>query len=349
MKGWEGKSLPTGCYVSYFPNVSIMRRLVSACWASCSARAISRTSRNKWKVRSREIGDSSDLFSTCSSLASMRRCASLNRACLTSTVGVESGAVVPPLPNRKENSSPRCSSRGRRTVGESTARQSAGGRRKVASRAAHINTFSFMSPGSCKQNQNKLSAISIEPVSQCPVVARCLAPPLHFSSEPITDILCSPFITFLHCYSNICVSSDTWSHEAQKHSHRSKKPNSKFCRKTGRQKDSLYLKCSTVNLLRLAFLSTRPQDFLVKIKFLHSADSPVVLQFPLFLHLWYVAPLGLYHRPQGGRGTAHTHLAATVGRWLLLKRMIKMLILVKVKMMLMVLITFSISSCLPSG
>lgn len=204
MKGWEGKSLPTGSYVSYFPNVSIMRRLVSACWASCSARAISRTSRSKWKVRSREMGDSSDLFSTCSAPTSIRRCASLNRVCLS---GVESEAVVPRPPSRRENSSPRCSSRGRRTVGESTARQSAGGGRKVASRAAHINTLSFMSTCSCKQIKNQLSAISIQPVTCCPLVAGCLAPLFHFSSEPITDILCLLSSLSRTRYSNIYVSN----------------------------------------------------------------------------------------------------------------------------------------------
>lgn len=157
--------------VSYFPNVSIIRRLVSACRASCSARAISKTSRSKWKVRSREMGDSSDLFSICSAPASRRRCATLKRACLTSTDGAVSGAGVPLPLSRRENSSPRCSSRGRRTVGWPTARQSAGDGWKVASRAAHMNTFSFMSNHSCVQIQNHLSVMSIYPVSQCAVVA----------------------------------------------------------------------------------------------------------------------------------------------------------------------------------
>lgn len=194
-----------------------MRRLVSACWASCSARAISRTSRSRWKVRSREMGDSSDLFSTCSAPASRRRCASLKRARLSSTDGVESGAVVPPPPSRKENSSPRCSSSGRRTVVGSTGRQSAGGGWKVASRAAHINTFSFMSTRSCTQIQNQWSAISITLVSHCPLVAGCGAAPQTLHSMLAESQLLT-FYAFLssssHTVTRTSVSSQTSGHMA---------------------------------------------------------------------------------------------------------------------------------------
>lgn len=44
----------------HFPNSSIILLLFCACWASCSALDISIISRSRWKVRSREIGGSSD-------------------------------------------------------------------------------------------------------------------------------------------------------------------------------------------------------------------------------------------------------------------------------------------------
>lgn len=45
----------------HFPKSSIILLLFCACWASCSALDISIISRSRWKVRSRDIGGSSDL------------------------------------------------------------------------------------------------------------------------------------------------------------------------------------------------------------------------------------------------------------------------------------------------
>lgn len=46
----------------HFPKSSIILLLFCACWASCSALDISIISRRRWKVRSRDIGGSSDLL-----------------------------------------------------------------------------------------------------------------------------------------------------------------------------------------------------------------------------------------------------------------------------------------------
>lgn len=46
----------------HFPKSSIILLLFCACWASCSALDISIISRSRWKVRSRDIGGSSDLL-----------------------------------------------------------------------------------------------------------------------------------------------------------------------------------------------------------------------------------------------------------------------------------------------
>lgn len=46
----------------HFPKSSIILLLLCACWASCSALDISIISRSRWKVRSRDIGGSSDLL-----------------------------------------------------------------------------------------------------------------------------------------------------------------------------------------------------------------------------------------------------------------------------------------------
>lgn len=59
-----------------------------------------------------------------------------------------------------------------------------------------------------------------------------------------------------------CVSTDTRPHRAQKHSHLSKNLNDEFGRKAERQQDFV-LKYSSVNFLRLAFLSAEPRDILV--------------------------------------------------------------------------------------
>lgn len=47
---------------NHFPKSSIILLLFCACWASCSALDISIISRSRWKVRSRDIGGSSDLL-----------------------------------------------------------------------------------------------------------------------------------------------------------------------------------------------------------------------------------------------------------------------------------------------
>lgn len=50
----------------HFPIISISFLLLCACWANCSALAISKTSRRRWKVRSSEMGGSSDRLSLSS-------------------------------------------------------------------------------------------------------------------------------------------------------------------------------------------------------------------------------------------------------------------------------------------
>lgn len=52
----------TGESFFHFPKSSIILLLFCACWASCSALDISIISRSRWKVRSRDIGGSSDLL-----------------------------------------------------------------------------------------------------------------------------------------------------------------------------------------------------------------------------------------------------------------------------------------------
>lgn len=69
--------------------------------------------------------------------------------------------------------------------------------------------------------------------------------PLDVSREPVTDIL--PFIILSHCYTNVYVSSDIWSHGVLKHINCSKKLESSTERKSDNRSPSGLIKWSKVN------------------------------------------------------------------------------------------------------